>query len=150
MSGAQEHGAWGGRLFCNAVCRDLYDSIHNKYLSANPRFAPPPVKQFILERDRFTCAYCGKAVTYSTSNVDHMTPWPRGKTRLENLVTACRWCNRLKYRRRMRGKKFANISKKIKRGVRLTRKERSLVHREILVRNETAPHPSVGHRQKLR
>lgn len=144
MVHAGKRSGRGGRLFCHARCRGLYHFIQEQQLKDNPRFAPPLVKQFILDRDNFTCTYCGRTVTYSTANIDHMNPWPRGKTKLENLVTACKSCNRLKLRRRMRGIRFKNIRKKVERGLDLKPQERRLVRTEILAprgRGQSPHHP---------
>lgn len=53
------------------------------------------LRQSVFERDNFTCRYCG--------NQEYDREWlvaehviPDGETSLENLVTACRPCNKLK------------------------------------------------------
>ncbi|MCG0748025.1 HNH endonuclease [Lactiplantibacillus plantarum] len=49
----------------------------------------------VFERDHYTCFYCGQ--TGGILEVDHMTPVSRGgESTLDNLVTACRHCNRQK------------------------------------------------------
>jgi len=56
----------------------------------------------ILERDRYRCQYCGLDGMASFENslimsVDFIQPRARkGKKEPENLVTACRPCNRIK------------------------------------------------------
>ena len=56
----------------------------------------------ILERDRYRCQYCGLDGLTSFENslimsVDFIQPRARkGKKEPENLVTACRPCNRIK------------------------------------------------------
>jgi hypothetical protein len=48
----------------------------------------------ILERDHFTCQYCGRHAPDVELQVDHF--WPRahgGEDVEDNLVTACRDCN---------------------------------------------------------
>src|SRR6516225_425743 len=56
----------------------------------------------ILERDRYRCQYCGLDGMASFENslimsVDFIQPRARrGKKNPENLVTACRPCNRIK------------------------------------------------------
>ena len=49
----------------------------------------------ILERDNFTCQYCGhKDITKRTLHVDHIHPVAKGGiTTKENLITACDKCN---------------------------------------------------------
>lgn len=50
----------------------------------------------ILERDNFTCQYCGhKDITKRTLEVDHIHPVSKGgATTKDNLITACNRCNR--------------------------------------------------------
>lgn len=49
----------------------------------------------VFERDNFTCQYCGE--TSGPLECDHRVPLSRnGTSELENLVTACRRCNRSK------------------------------------------------------
>jgi 5-methylcytosine-specific restriction endonuclease McrA len=49
----------------------------------------------VFERDKFTCAYCGK--TGGKIEVDHIVPISKGgSNHLSNLVTACVKCNRQK------------------------------------------------------
>lgn len=52
------------------------------------------IKQVFI-RDNFTCYYCGKVG--GKLEADHKTPFSKGGTDdIENLVTACRKCNRQK------------------------------------------------------
>lgn len=49
----------------------------------------------VLERDRFTCQYCGAFAPNVQLEVDHVVPVAAGGTdELENLVTSCFACNR--------------------------------------------------------
>jgi 5-methylcytosine-specific restriction endonuclease McrA len=60
-------------------------------INARLRFA-------VLNRDGFTCQYCGRSAPGVTLEVDHIQPRSRGgRSRRENLTTACRDCNRGKY-----------------------------------------------------
>ncbi|HVD40443.1 MAG TPA: HNH endonuclease [Solirubrobacterales bacterium] len=53
----------------------------------------PILRGAVLERDGWTCAYCGK----ETAEVDHVAPRGRGgRTVPANLVAACRHCNKAK------------------------------------------------------
>lgn len=53
------------------------------------------LRQKVLERDRHKCRYCGDK--NGPFQVDHVYPVSRGGiTVFENLVTACRKCNRRK------------------------------------------------------
>lgn len=50
------------------------------------------LRWFILDRDNFTCAYCGESSDDLCA--DHVIPLSRGGTNHEsNLVCACRPCN---------------------------------------------------------
>lgn len=49
----------------------------------------------ILDRDNYTCQYCGRSAPEVKLEIDHKTPWSKGgKTTKDNLVTACFDCNR--------------------------------------------------------
>ncbi len=51
----------------------------------------------VLLRDRFTCQYCGEVEKEDALTLDHVVPRSQGGQRTwENLVTACRPCNRRK------------------------------------------------------
>lgn len=52
-------------------------------------------KRTLLERDDYTCQYCGKKLSATNATVDHVVPrFKGGKTTFENTVTACGKCNR--------------------------------------------------------
>lgn len=51
----------------------------------------------VLIRDNWTCAYCGKALTPGNASKDHVIPLSKnGKNTIDNIVAACRACNRNK------------------------------------------------------
>lgn len=53
------------------------------------------LRLLVLQRDEFTCHWCGTEVTPETADVDHLTPRALGgEDNMENLVTSCRACNR--------------------------------------------------------
>lgn len=55
---------------------------------------PRKLRFDVLERDRFTCQYCGRQAPFVEIHVDHVFPLARGgKTTLDNLKTACVDCN---------------------------------------------------------
>ena len=60
------------------------------------RYASHRQRVKALEFSRYRCAYCGEAVDEDTCNIDHVTPWPIGRTKLGNLVAVCRVCNKAK------------------------------------------------------
>jgi 5-methylcytosine-specific restriction endonuclease McrA len=60
-----------------------------------PRPIVKLTRKEIFRRDHFTCQYCGRHTTDLT--IDHVIPRHLGgKTRWENVVSACRRCNHLK------------------------------------------------------
>ncbi|MCB1142893.1 MAG: HNH endonuclease [Leptospiraceae bacterium] len=72
-----------------------------------PRRSLKPSRNGILERDNYTCVYCGKKPGGSKLTMDHIVPrsrWLTTPSRLkpsefnswENLVTACKDCNSIK------------------------------------------------------
>lgn len=49
----------------------------------------------VFKRDNYTCQYCGKVG--GKLEADHIIPFSKGGTDdMDNLVTACRKCNRQK------------------------------------------------------
>lgn len=54
----------------------------------------PKQRRRILERDRFTCQYCGRVRGEDDLHVDHVIPkvWGGGNWP-QNLITACSTCN---------------------------------------------------------
>lgn len=60
----------------------------------------------VFKRDMFTCQYCGGKAPDAILEVDHIVPVAKnGDNSLENLVTACKECNRGK-----RDKKLDDVS----------------------------------------
>ena len=54
------------------------------------------IRQYILERDNYTCMYCGNKK--GVFEVDHFIPISKGgEDKEDNLVCSCRKCNRSKY-----------------------------------------------------
>lgn len=48
----------------------------------------------ILERDRFTCRYCGRSAPDVVLHIDHVHAWAAGGSHTpDNFVTACSDCN---------------------------------------------------------
>ena len=61
------------------------------------RRKPPLTKLNLLARDRFRCQYCDAELVARESTMDHVIPrWRDGTTCWENVVIACRACNRRK------------------------------------------------------
>jgi len=75
-------------------------SASNPLLHWDPAAADPAQRRIhpilrgaVLERDGWSCAYCGT----ETAEVDHVAPRARGgATTPTNLVAACRSCNKAK------------------------------------------------------
>ena len=62
----------------------------------NPRICTNEERFYILERDNYTCRYCGKKD--ENFHIDHVYPWVHGgRTIVENLVTSCGRCNSKKH-----------------------------------------------------
>lgn len=60
-----------------------------------PRTVIRPRDRFeILQRDGFTCRYCGRQPGETELQIDHVKPVSQGGTNsLLNLITSCRLCN---------------------------------------------------------
>lgn len=51
-------------------------------------------RRHVLQRDGFSCQYCGRHCDEAELNLDHVVPRERGgRTTWENIVTACLRCN---------------------------------------------------------
>lgn len=60
-------------------------------------FTDPALRAELMERDNWTCGYCGEVVTETTATLDHIIPQSRnGPSTPENLKTACLTCNSIK------------------------------------------------------
>lgn len=67
------------------VCTD-YNEI--------PPRVPLYSKKLVLQRDEWTCVYCGVGVDEDTFSIDHILPRSRGgRSSFENTVCACKPCN---------------------------------------------------------
>jgi 5-methylcytosine-specific restriction endonuclease McrA len=72
-----------------------------RYVRArNPRISGVPSRQRVLERDHFTCQYCGQRHSKQSSHLltlDHVTPRSQGgRATYDNLVACCLSCNQRK------------------------------------------------------
>lgn len=78
---------------------DLKDEINEFLLIPTPRFPSrqwESVRQFVFERDNYTCVYCKSSAL--SLEVDHVIPVSRGgSNHISNLATSCRECNRSKH-----------------------------------------------------
>lgn len=52
------------------------------------------IKKAVLERDNFTCQYCGEKLDATEATLEHIIPRSLGgNSSFDNLITACRYCN---------------------------------------------------------
>jgi hypothetical protein len=69
------------QIYCNPYCRK------KKPFNLKLRFK-------ILQRDNFTCHYCGRKAPDVVLQIDHINPKSNGGSyKMENLTTACFDCN---------------------------------------------------------
>jgi hypothetical protein len=62
----------------------------------------PKLRMLVLQRDDFTCRYCGCKGDSKSLGIDHIRPISAGgETALKNLVTACFKCNARKSNRHL-------------------------------------------------
>ena len=55
---------------------------------------PARTRYMVLERDGYTCQYCGAKAPRAELHIDHIVPVSKGGTSdMSNLVTACVECN---------------------------------------------------------
>ncbi len=68
-----------------------------RYIKIPRRLKLPCSRRGILARDRETCQYCGSQPGRPNLTIDHVLPRSQGgTTQWDNVVTACRECNRKK------------------------------------------------------
>ncbi len=96
---------------CSESCWKLRERI-GALLADNPRYAPKGIRLFLLQKYRYQCQYCGRALRWNSANAEHVKPWPKGKTTLYNLVASCKPCNKRKLRLHVRG----DVAKAVRRG----------------------------------
>lgn len=74
---------------------------------------PKSVRFEVFKRDKFTCQYCGASAPEVILEVDHIKPVSKGgRNDIQNLVTACRDCNRGKTNRELSDNSAVMIQKK--------------------------------------
>ncbi|HLW01970.1 MAG TPA: HNH endonuclease [Ktedonobacterales bacterium] len=72
-----------------------HELLAKRWKGRPPRSVWWALRQRVLERDNYTCVYCGRRGGRLT--LDHVVPVSRGGTsELNNLVTACVTCNSAK------------------------------------------------------
>ena len=67
-------------------------------MEKTPRIPIPlSVRKYVYERDNFQCQSCGKKLTETTLNLDHIIPLAKGGSNdISNLQTLCQECNQRK------------------------------------------------------
>lgn len=104
---------WEAVAFRDGRCAHAASPDGCRVLGCTHLWRPPPVpadryftgalRLQILQRDNYTCQYCGKKVRdelgpdhRDKANIDHVIPYPTGPTSIENGKTSCTVCNALK------------------------------------------------------
>lgn len=68
-----------------------------RYIRIPRRLKLPCSRRGVLARDHDTCQYCGTQPGRTNLTIDHVVPRSQGgQTMWDNVVTACRECNRKK------------------------------------------------------
>jgi 5-methylcytosine-specific restriction endonuclease McrA len=81
-----------GKLCSTGSSVEIPSVIRLVYMIRRPRHTRRLTKFEILERDRYTCQYCGRQTTQLT--LDHVIPRQHsGPHTWENVVAACLGCN---------------------------------------------------------
>lgn len=67
---------------------------YEEVVRPNKRYHRTILRFKVLQRDNFTCQYCGRKVPDVVLEVDHKNPKSNdGKFIYDNLITACQQCN---------------------------------------------------------
>jgi 5-methylcytosine-specific restriction endonuclease McrA len=84
-----------GELHSVAQIFPIPSVIHLVYMVTRPRYHRKLTKFEVFNRDHYTCQYCGRKAKELT--LDHVIPrrWG-GEHSWENVVSACKLCNRHK------------------------------------------------------
>lgn len=85
-------------------------------LRKSARLIDSKVSWKVYKRDKYTCRYCGRTGVPLT--IDHLVLWEDGGPTIEeNLLTACRKCNKIrgnmKYEDWIRSNFYENLSKNL-------------------------------------
>lgn len=85
-------GIWEIAAYCEDGEPRLFTA--KDFRPATRKALPPELRFSVLERDSFTCRYCGRSAPDVVLHVDHIKAVVRGGTDdPENLATACAECN---------------------------------------------------------
>ena len=88
----------GHKTYKDIYGLDIPDFIEDENIyktnTSNKRKISPSKRIKILERDSFTCQYCGAKAPEVKIEIDHIIPISKdGTNEIENLTTACFECN---------------------------------------------------------
>ena len=84
-----------GEIHTPNFCLPLPSVIRLAYMVKRPYLGRKLTRREVFRRDNYTCQYCGREIQELT--VDHVAPrYLGGKHTWENVVSACRACNRRK------------------------------------------------------
>jgi 5-methylcytosine-specific restriction endonuclease McrA len=95
LEAAAELAREAAREEAERVVARRYDRMRRRRLkeSATPPL-PPAVRFAVLQRDGFTCQYCGRQAPLVILHVDHRVSRANGGSdEMSNLVAACSACN---------------------------------------------------------
>jgi hypothetical protein len=95
---------WDQRYDPPVRCIACKAAVQPRPIAPSPeRYFTGELRLLILERDGYRCQHCGRSVRNdlpdddpNRANVDHIIPYPHGRTRLDNGQTLCTGCNRAK------------------------------------------------------
>jgi len=78
-----------------AEISDLFEKYKDILAAEHLKRAPDRnLRSEIIERDFFSCRYCGRQLEKSEIHIDHIVPYSLGgKTEIDNLAVACFTCN---------------------------------------------------------
>jgi hypothetical protein len=90
-----------GTLYSIFLPKEIPSVKEKLSIAADPEeedyFTNSEKRKEILERDKWTCFYCGEKVTTENATLDHVIPqYKGGKHTKENLKTSCLICNSIK------------------------------------------------------
>jgi hypothetical protein len=74
---------------------NLYNQVSRVDIKAERNKMTPALREYIKERDNYTCQCCGKVMTDNVGlQIDHIIPVSKGgKTEPDNLQVLCSVCN---------------------------------------------------------
>jgi hypothetical protein len=84
------HRLTGRVMVWTDYCEDCRSARH----TSGPTAVSLRTRYSVLQRDNFTCQYCGRSAPGVELNIDHRTPVSKGGSdEIDNLITSCAECN---------------------------------------------------------